>query len=203
MNIIVAGIHTGIGKTLCSAIICQALGYNYWKPVQAGALDNSDSIIVSNLVTHPHCLIQPEQFKLVMAASPHYAAQAEGKEIKPADFVIPESKHPMVIETAGGLMSPLAKNYLNIHLIQALRFPVVLVSNNYLGSINHTLLSVTMLEQNKIPIKGLVFCGYPQPSSESFILRHTKLPLLFSIPFFETVDSHTIAEFAKTIELKF
>lgn len=203
MNIIVAGIHTRIGKSVCSAIICQAQGYNYWKPVQAGDLDNTDSMRVRSLVTHPDCQVLPEKIKLFMAASPHYAAQEEGKAIKPADFEIPASKHPMVIETAGGLMSPLGPQYLNIHLIQDLHCPVILVSNNYLGSINHTLLSVNLLKQNNIPIMGMVFCGEPRPSSESYIFQYNKIPILFSIPFFESVDSHTIAEFANTIHLKF
>ncbi|MDN3654034.1 dethiobiotin synthase [Ferruginibacter paludis] len=201
MNIIIAGIHTGIGKTICSAIICQALGYDYWKPVQAGDLANSDSLFIKKNVTNEDCFIHPERFRLSIPASPHYAAIQDGIEIRPSDFILPKTTKPLAIETAGGIMSPFSNNFLNIDLIQQFNLPVILVSNNYLGSINHTLLTVNALLQKNIAIKGLVFSGEAVESTRAFILQHTQLPVLFSIPLFEKIDSDTIANFAKTVSI--
>ena len=196
MSIIIAGIHTGIGKTICSAVICHALGYDYWKPVQAGDLDNSDSIFITRNVTNNQCRIHPERYRPQSPMSPHKAAEIDGIHIAKEDFILPASSNPVVVETAGGIMSPLADNLLNIDLMEHLQLPVILVSNNYLGSINHTLLTVAALQQRNIPIKGLVFSGEVVPSSREFILQHTRLPLLFSIPQFEETDAATIATFA-------
>ena len=202
MSIIIAGIHTGIGKTICSAVICQALGYDYWKPVQAGDLDNSDSIFIQRNITNSTCKIHPERYRLQTPMSPHKAAEIDGVQITKNDFILPTSTNPMVVETAGGIMSPLADNLLNIDLMEHLQLPVILVSNNYLGSINHTLLTVAALKQRNIPLKGLVFSGEEISSSRQFILQYTQLPLLFSIPLFEKTDAATIATFAANNTIK-
>jgi dethiobiotin synthetase len=201
MSIIIAGIHTGIGKTVCSAVLCQALGYDYWKPVQAGDLENSDSIFIHQNVTNPHCSIHPERYRLTTPASPHYAAALDGISIKEADFVVPETNNQLVIETAGGIMSPLADDFLNIDLMQRLNLPAIIVSNNYLGSINHTLLTVAAMQKRNIPIKGFVFSGAEVQSTRAYILQHTQLPLLFSIPQFEKITAATISNFANTLSL--
>ncbi len=201
MNIIIAGIHTGIGKTLCAAVICQALGYDYWKPVQAGDLENSDSVFIKKNVSNPACYIHPERYRLSIAASPHYAAMQDGLEIKPGDFTLPLTNKKLLIETAGGIMSPFAMNFLNIDLIQQFNLPVVLVSNNYLGSINHTLLTVNVLQQRNITIQGLVFSGEIVDATKQYILAYTQLPLLFSMPLFQKIDGSTIADFAKTVSI--
>jgi dethiobiotin synthetase len=203
MNIIIAGIHTGIGKTVCSAVLCQALGYDYWKPVQAGELDNSDSIFIQKNVSNPACKVHAECYRLTVPASPHYAAAVDGLTIEPADFVLPTTTNSLVVETAGGIMSPLAAGFLNIHLMQQLRLPVILVSNNYLGSINHTLLTVAALRQYQLPVLGLVFSGQVVASSREFLLAETKLPLLFSIPQFAEINRAGIADFAHSLSLSF
>jgi len=203
MNFIIAGIHTGIGKTLCSAIICQATGYDYWKPVQAGSLEGSDSIFVQKNVTNTSVRIHPEEYRLNTAASPHIAAEIDGIEIKKENIILPKSNNRIIVETAGGLMSPFSKTFFNIDLPGHLNLPVILVSNNYLGSINHTLLSVEALQKRNIEIKGIVFSGEKVESTQSFILEYTKLTLLFSIPFLNKIDAETIANFASTIKLNF
>jgi dethiobiotin synthetase len=195
INIAIAGIHTGIGKTVCSAVICQALGFDYWKPVQAGELDNSDSIFIKNMVSNPQCKIHPERYRLTTPASPYYAAALEKKSILRDDFEIPASDNQLLVETAGGLMSPLNHGFLNIDLIEYLNLPVVLVSNSYLGSINHTLLSSEALLKRNIRVLGLVFVGDTVTASEEFILNHTGLPKLFSIPLFNKLSRETIKEF--------
>ena len=201
MSIIIAGIHTGIGKTICSAVICQALGYDYFKPIQAGDLDNSDSVFIKKNVDNPSCIIHRESYQLNTPASPHFAAALDGITIKKENIILPVSKNNIVIETAGGIMSPLAKNFLNIDLVQHFNLPVILVASNYLGSINHTLLSVSAMQQRNITIQGLVFSGEAVESTRQYILEYTQLPLLFSIPLFQNINSQVVADFAKTISI--
>jgi dethiobiotin synthetase len=200
MSFVIAGIHTGIGKTLCSAILCQATGYDYWKPVQAGSLHDSDSKFIKKHVTNQHAKIHPEAYRLQTASSPHYAAIIDEVEIKKGNIVLPASKNKIIIETAGGLLSPFSKNFFNIDLPVHLQLPVILVSNNYLGSINHTLLSVEALQKRNIPIKGIVFSGEKVDSTQSFILEYTSLPHLFSIPLLSEISPQVIAEIALTIK---
>lgn len=198
MNIGIVGIHTGIGKTVCSAILCQALRSDYWKPVQAGTLEQSDSIIVEQFVTKK-IKIYPETYRLNTPASPHYAAALEGITIRVSDFELPDSINHLIIETAGGLMSPLAEDCLNLDLIRALKCPVVVVSENYLGNINHTLLTLKALKDADIRVLGIVFNGEKNEGSEEFILQYSGLPLLFSIPKFENINAESIALFADSI----
>lgn len=200
MSFVILGIHTGIGKTLCSAILCQATGYDYWKPVQAGGLEDSDSLFIEKHVTNPNVKIHPEAYRLQTAASPHYAAIVDGVQIKKENIVLPASKNKIIIETAGGLLSPFSKDFFNIDLPLLLQLPVILVSNNYLGSINHTLLSVEALQKRNIPIKGIVFSGEKVDATQSFILEHTRLPHLFSIPLLSEINTGVIAKIASTIK---
>ncbi len=203
MNIAIAGIHTGIGKTICSAILCEMLDSDYFKPVQAGELDNTDSMLVRQLVSNTACTVHPESYKLKLAASPHFAAEQEGIEIRKEGIVLPASDNDIVIETAGGLMSPLGKDLLNIDLIEHFHLPVILVSNNYLGSVNHTLLSYSLLKSRGVIILGIIFNQGENKASEDYIIKYTKLPKLFSVPAFETLNAETIQAFAKTVTLNF
>ncbi len=203
MKIAIAGIHTGIGKTVCSAILCEMLKYDYFKPVQAGELDNTDSMVVRRLVSNTACTVHPESYKLKLAASPHFAAEQEGIEIRKEGIVLPASDDGIVIETAGGLMSPLGKDLLNIDLIEHFHLPVILVSNSYLGSINHTLLSYSLLKSRGVKILGIIFNQGENKASEDYILKYTKLPKLFSVPAFEALNAETIQAFAKTVTLDF
>ena len=201
MSVVIAGIHTGIGKTICSSVLCQALGYDYWKPVQAGELQNTDSHFIEHNTSNGRIKIHPETYRLKTAASPHYAAALEGIQIQKEQLILPSSTNNIIVETAGGLMSPLANNFLNIDLVKQLQLPVVLVSNSYLGSINHSLLSVEALQNRNIPILGLVFSGAENKPSQEFILQYTKLPLLFSIPLFDELNVKAIGQFASRIPL--
>ena len=192
---IIAGIHTGIGKTLTSAVLCDAFGYDYWKPVQAGDLDNSDSIFVKHNIVNPLCTIHPETYRLKVAASPHFAADTEGVVVDRKKIVLPKTNNKLLIETAGGIMSPLGKDFLMIDLIKQLKQPVIVVSKSYLGSINHTLMTIALLQKAKIPIQGIIFNGDTVQSSVDFILEHTQLPLLLSIPKFNVVNKNVIRDF--------
>lgn len=202
MNFIVVGIHTGIGKTICSAILCNALNANYWKPIQAGDLEQSDSIFIRNHTENVE--VFEEGYKLNIAASPHYAARCQGIEIQLDKLTPPHSPKPLIIETAGGIMSPISDNkVLNIDFIKHLALPVILVSENYLGSINHTLLSIDKLQRENIAIKGIVFNGDKNVETEDFILKYTQLNKIFSIPRFDLLNKTNLIEFSKTLNLNF
>jgi dethiobiotin synthetase len=147
---IIAGIGTEIGKTVTSAIVTQKLQADYWKPVQAGELDFSDSHKIDQYTSHP-AVIHPEAFRLNTPMSPHAAAAIDGLEVQVSDFKLPETENNLVVELAGGLLVPLNNSETNVDLIKHLGAPVILVANFYLGSINHTLLSVAHLKHHHIP----------------------------------------------------
>ena len=197
----VTGIGTDIGKTVVSAIFTEAMKADYWKPVQCGDLENTDSDVVKNLVSNAVSQIHPETYKFKMPASPHKAAKAEEIEINPANFRLPETSNSLIIEGAGGLMVPLLENFLVIDMIQKFNAEVILVSMNYLGSINHTLLSVEALKSRGIKIKGIVFNGEREESTENFILDYTKLPCLLRIEKTENITKEIVKKYSMKINL--
>ena len=178
MKFFVAGISTEIGKTVISSILVEALEADYWKPVQSGALEDSDTETVRQLISNRRTVFHPEAYRLREPLSPHAAAAIDGVEIELDKLTLPETDNHLVIELAGGLMVPLNNTLLNIDFVQQTGLPVVLVSYNYLGSINHTLLSIEALQHRRIPILGLIFNGLPTTATESFILNYTQLPCI-------------------------
>lgn len=197
----VSGIDTNVGKTLAAAVLTQALGADYWKPVQSGDLEQSDTLTVRRLVNHPNTTFHPEVYRLNTPASPHYAAELDGVSIKAEAFELPQTDNHLVVEGAGGLFVPLNADYLIIDLIQDLSLPVVLVANFYLGSINHTLGSIDALQRRRIPIAGLLFNGAITPSSMEYILQYTQLPVLGELPQLEVVNSASVERLTKAIDL--
>lgn len=182
-RIFVTGIGTEIGKTFCSAIIVEALKADYWKPVQAGELDKLDAHWVRDFISNEESVIHPESLLLSEPMSPHAAARIDGLKITLDHFEVPETKNTLVIEGAGGLMVPLNDDGVTIlDLIPEVADEAILVSKNYLGSINHTLMSVEILKARKIPIKGILFNGDPNPETESIVLSMTELKCLGKIP---------------------
>ena len=137
-RIAIAGIHTGIGKTIASAIICEALQADYWKPVQAGDLDSSDTITVRGLLSNKRSRLHPEAFRLSMPVSPHLAARVDETEINIEALVPPSTENKLIIETAGGLLSPLNDRQTNLDLLSYHRLPTILVSGHYLGGGIHS-----------------------------------------------------------------
>jgi dethiobiotin synthetase len=193
----VTGIGTGIGKTIVSTILTEHLQADYWKPIQAGDLDQSDSLKVESLVSNAQTNIHPECYRLTQPMSPHAAAKLDGIEIQLSDFVLPETNRPLIVEGAGGLMVPLNEKDLILNLISFLNLEVILISQNYLGSINHTLLTVNALKQHGIKIKGVIFNGEANAESERYILSYTQLKCLGKIPPLKTINKETIAAAGK------
>ena len=170
----VTGIGTGIGKTVVSAALVEKLKADYWKPIQSGDLDKSDSLSVQNLISNTITEIHPESYRLTQPFSPHKSAAIDGITIDPDTIHPPKTNNTLIVEGAGGLMVPLNNEFLIIDLIKKLGIEVVLVSQNYLGSINHTLLSIYALKNYGIPIRGVIFNGSEDISSKSFILKNDK-----------------------------
>ncbi|MBD2702550.1 dethiobiotin synthase [Spirosoma sp. BT702] len=200
LKLIVAGIGTEIGKTVVSAILVEALQADYWKPVQSGALTDSDTTTVRRLISNSISQVHPETYRLAQPLSPHAAAELDGITIEPNSITLPQTDNALVIELAGGLMVPLNDTYLNIDLVQKFDLPVVLVSRNYLGSINHTLLSVEACRNRQIPLLGIVFNGTTNPATEEFILSYTKLPCLARIKEEAEITAEVIKRYAADIQ---
>ena len=197
----VTGIGTDVGKTICSAILVEALKADYWKPIQAGELENTDSEKVKNLISNRISKIHPEQFLLKAAMSPHAAAKLEGIEINVSDFKMPETNNSLIIEGAGGLMVPLnANGDLLIDARLKTEPEIILVSQNYLGSINHTLLTVDALKHRKLIIAGIIFNGTSNPESEEIILKKSGLKCLGRIPQVEKIDREFVLQQAKLFD---
>ncbi|AKD57980.1 dethiobiotin synthase [Spirosoma radiotolerans] len=202
-TLIVAGIGTEIGKTIASAVLVEALQADYWKPIQSGGLDDSDTDTVRRLISNPTTYFHSEAYRLTQPLSPHAAAEIDGVTIELEKLTVPETQNALVIELAGGLMVPLNNHDLSIDLVQKLGLPVVLVSRNYLGSINHTLLSVDACRGRNIPLLGILFNGPTVPASETFILNYTGLPCLGRIGQEAHITKETIQKYARLIRDSF
>lgn len=198
---IIAGIGTEIGKTLISAIFTQGLQADYWKPVQSGNPEEADALFIKQMTQVSEAQIWESSYLLTQPLSPHTAAEIDGLRISLNEIKLPATARPLIVELAGGILVPLNEKDTNLDLIKKLGFPVVLVSKNYLGSINHTLLSYEILKAHQIPIAGIVFNGPANPSGEKFILNHTGLKVLLRVPELNKIDPEIIQEYAKQIEL--
>ena len=197
---VVAGIDTEVGKTIVSAILVQRLQADYWKPVQAGNLDQSDTMTVQQLVSCG-AVFHPEAHRLKRAMSPHAAAEKEGVLIEKQQMALPPTDNTLVVELAGGLMAPLAPGLTNIDLLTDWKLPVILVSSYYLGSINHTLLSIEALKRRQISMLGLVFNGDPVESTRQAILDSTGLRSLLDIEPTDRINSAWIAKQVENLQL--
>jgi dethiobiotin synthetase len=194
-KIFVTGIGTDVGKTVVSAILTEALEADYWKPVQAGDLDNSDSIKVQNLISNKKTVIHAEGIKLNSPMSPHAAAEIDNVEIQLSDFKLPETNNNLIVEGAGGLMVPLNDKDLIIDLIKELDIEVVLVSQNYLGSINHTVLSLDVLKNRGIKVLGIIFNGVENTETEKYVLNYSGLKCLGRIQQHKEINKEIVLSY--------
>ena len=178
---VIVGIGTDVGKTIISAIMVEALRADYWKPIQAGGLDFSDTDMVRSLVRNEDSQFLPEAYRLTEPMSPDAAAAIDGVKIELSQLQLPPTKNTLIVESAGGLMVPANEQLLNIDLIKAWKLPLILVSSYYLGSINHTLLSIDALKNRGIEIAGIIFNGKEVPSTKQVILSYSGLPCLLDV----------------------
>ncbi len=195
MKLFITGISTDVGKTIASAIIVEALQADYWKPIQAGDLDNSDSHKIKSYISNDKTVIHENSYKLNTPASPHLAAELDGITIDIKKNVAPKTNNHLVVEGAGGIFVPLNDTDCVIDLIQN-DYKVIVVSRHYLGSINHTLLTIEALQNRKLNIAGIIFSGDENKSSEAIILNKTGVKCIGRIEQEPYFDQNVIREYA-------
>jgi dethiobiotin synthetase len=171
--LIVSGISTDVGKTVASAILAKALQADFWKPVQCGC-GESDRKTVARLTSDDNIDCHPEAYRLQAPCSPHHAAFLEGVKIVKKQFILPKTKKRLIIEGSGGLLVPFNSRLLLLDLFAEWPADWILVSKHYLGSINHTLLSLEAMKKRGVTPKGIVFNGNKNPSTEKIILKYAK-----------------------------
>ncbi len=197
----VTGISTEVGKTVVSAIITEALQTDYWKPIQAGELACTDTDKVENWVSNSKSRFFEPAFSLLTAMSPHAAAEIDDIKIALAEIKRPQTKNKLVIEGAGGLLVPINKTQTMIDLIQPTD-KVIVVSKHYLGSINHTLLTIEALRNRSLNIFGIVFNGDENITTERIIAEITQVPILGRIENEPYINHHVISEYAEKLKNK-
>lgn len=199
-QIFVTGIGTEVGKTVLSAVLVQALQADYWKPIQAGDLHNSDSHKVQKWAKDAG-VIHQEIHRLNTPMSPHAAAEIDGIMINLEDFTIPKTDNYLVAEGAGGLYVPINEQECLIDLLVEMNIPIVLVSKNYLGSINHTLLSINVLKNKGLNMLGVLFNGDEVSTTQTIIEKMTGVNVLGRVEELETINAITVNEAAQKLRL--
>ncbi len=192
----VTGIGTDVGKTVVSAILTKALGATYFKPVQSGIIEGSDAQTIRSLVRD--VVIIPEIYRLKQPLSPHAAAQIDGVEIEIKELSLPQVSGNLIVEGAGGLMVPfdqIGNTYLELSREWGL--PVIVVSRHYLGSINHTLLTLDVLRSNNVQVAGIIFVGNENPSTEEIIVTRTGVQVIGRVPEVDDVNEVFVAQQAE------
>ena len=205
--VFITGIGTGVGKTIVSAIVANALKADYWKPVQAGYEEGTDSKWVKSVLSPEHCVVHKETYKLKLPASPHIAARQEGLRIHLEKIVdayrhirenLSGDRKNLIIEGAGGLMVPLNENDFVADLVKKLSAKMIIVSRNYLGSINHSLLTATVCRKYNIDVMGWIFNDQFMHYEEE-IVEWSGYPKIGSIPFCEKPDKDFITQQGKLL----
>ncbi|KQV30399.1 dethiobiotin synthetase [Rhizobium sp. Root1203] len=202
LRLVVTGTDTGIGKTVFSAALTNALGGYYWKPVQSGLDEETDSQTVMRLGAVPASRILPEAYRLKTPASPHLAARLDRISIDPERLIPPETDAPLVIEGAGGLLVPLNEKLLFADMFARWQIPVILCTRTALGTINHTLLSLEALRNRHIPVFGIVFIGDENVETQRIIAELGGVRSLGRLPQLPAVTSRGLARvFAENFDI--
>lgn len=196
----VTGISTEVGKTIISAILTEALEADYWKPIQAGDLNNSDANKVKQLISNTKSVIHPNSYALQSPMSPHAAADIDGITINLEEIKEPQTKNNLIIEGAGGLLVPLNTKNTIVDIIKS-EYKIILVSRNYLGSINHTLLSINFLKEKGL-YPSIIFSGKKNPSTENIIKEMTGTPVIGRVEEEPYFDKNVIREYASYFKSK-
>ncbi|APU68450.1 dethiobiotin synthase [Christiangramia flava] len=192
----ITGISTEVGKTVAAAIVTRSMEADYWKPVQAGDLENSDTHKIKRLLGSHEVHFHENAYALNTPMSPHAAAEIDGIEIAIRNIRFPETSKDLVVEGAGGLLVPLNDTETILDLISP-EHKVVLVSRHYLGSINHTLLSVEVLKSRGIKNIGILFSGKAHPSTEDVITKMAGVSIIGRIEEEPYFDERVVEEYAE------
>ncbi|MDQ3046350.1 MAG: dethiobiotin synthase [Bacteroidota bacterium] len=199
-KIFVTGIGTDVGKTVVSSVLVEALKADYWKPIQTGSFFSTDTAKIQKWITNSESKFHPEGYLLKQYMSPHAAAELEGIEIGLDSINLPATSNTLIIEGAGGLMVPLNRKEYMVDLIKKFDAEVILVIQNYLGSINHSLLSIDALKSRGTNILGVVFNGPPHQLSQDIIMEYSGLKLLGRINKEGDITQEVVSRYAKEFE---
>jgi dethiobiotin synthetase len=197
----ITGIGTNVGKTIVSAVLVQKLNADYWKPIQSGIDGETDTSIVRSLTNSPCSVFYKESYLLSYAGSPHYSALRQGVEITVDTIRLPDTKNTLIIEGAGGILVPINHQVYVIDLALKFNAEIILVFNNYLGSINHTLLSIEYLKMLRANVKGLICSGNNYDANLEFIVSKSPWPLLGVLPTISAITSSEIAKLTDCISI--
>jgi len=196
-RLVIVGTDTDVGKTVVSALVVQGLAAHYWKPVQSGLEEGGDSGRVRRLLNLPPERLLPEAYRFEAPVSPHWAAEREGVKIDRRNLELPSPGQvpgALVVETAGGLLVPLRRDWLQIEQISHWGLPVLLVARSGLGTLNHTLLSLEALKRRGIPVLGLVLNGPLHPDNPGTLTELGGVPVLLELPPLERLEAGALAE---------
>lgn len=199
-RIFITGISTEVGKTITSSIVVEALRADYWKPIQAGDLNHTDSHKIGELISNTESVIHPTTYELKSPMSPHAAAEIDGIEIDVNKILEPHTANNLIIEGAGGLLVPLNNKDTILDLIKP-TYHVIVVSRHYLGSINHTLLTLEKLQDNGHDV-SVIFSGDPHPTTESIITKKTEINVLGRISEEKRFNKRVILKYATEFKPK-
>ena len=191
----ITGIDTEVGKTMISAIVTEALEADYWKPIQAGDLDNSDTHKVERLISNKKTQFHKNAFALKTPMSPHAAAEIDGVQVSPKTIIRPETDNNLVVEGAGGLLVPISDSETIADLI-APTDKIILVSRHYLGSINHTLLSIEALRSRGLDCFGIIYSGNETKTTEDIIEKMSGVPVIGRVKEEEEFTAEVIKNYA-------
>ena len=198
----ITGTDTSVGKTLFCSILMDKFLYDYWKPIQTGNKNDNDTIYIKKICKIPSNRFYKPAFSFRKSLSPHQAAKYENVSINLNNIKKPITNNPLIIEGIGGILVPLNNKNLIIDLIKKLKFPVIIVSRSTLGTINHTLMTIKILRQNKIKIYGVVLNGVMNKKNAQSIKHFGKVKVLAQIPFFKKISLKKIKNFTNQNPLK-
>lgn len=192
----ITGTDTNVGKTLVSALLCAALDAIYWKPIQTGTREGTDTATVTRLAELPCERTIPEIYRFAPPVSPHLAARRAGVRIELKKIRMPRiaAAENLIVEGAGGALVPINSSQLMTHLMKHLRLPILLVSRTSLGTINHTLLSVAALRAARLDLRGVVMSGAPNAENRKAIERYGNVQVIGTVPFLKKINRETLVQ---------
>ncbi|WP_099370458.1 dethiobiotin synthase [Sphingobacterium sp. 1.A.5] len=197
----VTGIGTSVGKTIACAALVKLWDAAYWKPIQSGDLESSDSLMMSSLLNN-QVLIYPERYKLNTAASPHYSAEIDEVSIELNDFKLPDDIGNLIVEGAGGMFVPINDKEFIIDLAEHLDLPIILVCSDYLGSINHSLLSFHSLEERGVAVEYIFLNGSFKESTKRILIKNKpKGSKVIEFPELEDISSNGLEKAMKNLKI--
>jgi dethiobiotin synthetase len=199
MNLFITGIGTNVGKTIVSTILTESLQADYWKPIQSGTIESMDSETVRSNISNDKTVIHPEAYLLKEPLSPHFAAKLDGITIEIEKINLPITTNHLIIEGAGGILVPINDRQYVIDIAKKFDCEIILVISNYLGCINHSLLSIEYLKVHNLKLHSLVFNGEFEYEVKNAILQYSPQSKVVDIPTLDNVCKASVIEAAKLI----